>query len=145
MWVTDKDEVVANSLQLSTANTILNETLNKYLDFRIDNFELKTLDVDLPNRCLEKLCSLTDLVAGALVDFLGDYHKENTSTKEGEIAKPIPHEKLKVNPITNWLSKDESGSLLKKISLKIVETDENNLRIEGYRFPEFFSNGTIQH
>ncbi len=64
LWVTDNDDIVANDLLLSTANMILNETLVKYLDFSISNFELKSLDSDSQDRCLEKICSLTDLVAG---------------------------------------------------------------------------------
>ena len=136
LWVTDNDEIIANSLQITTAKNILNETLIKYLDFKIYGFDLKTPDIDLTDRCLEKLCSLADLTAGALVDFLGDYHKENITPGEGEIAKPIAHEKLKVNPITNWLSKNEKENLLKKITIKIIETDKGDLRAEYYRFPE---------
>jgi hypothetical protein len=136
LWVTDNDDIVANDLQLMTANAILKETLVKHLDFNISNFELKSLDVDSPDRCLEKLCSLTDLAAGGLVDFVGDYHKGNIILKEGEIAKPISHSKDKVNPITNWLSKYEEKSMLKKITIKINEIDKDNLSVETYRFPE---------
>ena len=145
LWITDNDDIVANHLQMATANTILNDTLNKYLDFKINNFQLKALDVDLPNRCFEKLCSLTDLVAVTLVDFLGTYHNEDIVPREGDISKPIPQGKPKVNPITYWLSKNESENPLKKINIKIIETEENNLRVEYYRFPEFFPNGTIKY
>lgn len=137
LWITDKDEIVANNLQLLTANTILKETFSKHLDFSIDTFELKTLDVDSTDQCFEKICSLTDLVAGGLVDFLGDYHNANIFPKEGKIAKPIIHNKLKVNPITNWLSKREEENPLKKITIKIIELGNNNLSIEAFRFPEF--------
>ena len=90
-----------------------------------------------PDKCFEKLCSLTDLVAGGLVDFVGDYHNANIVPKDREVAKPIPHNKLKVNPITNWLSKKEEESMLKKITIKIIEKENNVLSIEAFRFPEF--------
>lgn len=137
LWITDNDEFVANNLQLSTANTILKGTFQKHLDFRIGEFELKTLNSDSPDKCFEKLCSLTDLVAGGLVDFVGDYHNANIVPKDREVAKPIPHNKLKVNPITNWLSKKEEESMLKKITIKIIEKENNVLSIEAFRFPEF--------
>lgn len=137
LWITDNDEFVANSLQLTTANTILKDTLNKHLDFIIGQFELKTLNSDSPNKCFEKLCSLTDLIAGGLVDFVGDYYNANISPKDGEVAKPILHNKLKVNPITNWLSKKEEDNMLKKITIKITEKENNILSIEAFRFPEF--------
>jgi hypothetical protein len=137
LWITDNDEIVANNLQLDTANTILKETLYKHLDFRIGSFELKTLDADSRDKCFEKLCSLTDLAAGGLVDFLGHYHNANIFPKEGEIATPIIQGKLKVNPITNWLSKNEEESALKKITIKINEKENDKLFIEAFRFPEF--------
>ena len=137
LWITDNDEFVANSLQLTTANNILKDTLNKHLDFTIGQFELKTLNSDSPNKCFEKLCSLTDLIAGGLVDFVGDYYNANISPKDGEVAKPILHNKLKVNPITNWLSKKEEENMLKKITIKITEKENNILSIEAFRFPEF--------
>ena len=137
LWITDNDEIVANELQLFTANAIFKDILEKHLDFKIGTFELKTLDDDLPDKRFEKLCSLTDLIAGALVDFLGDYHHEEIFPVEGEIANPITHVKLKVNPITNWLSKTEKETSLKKIVIKINEIGNNGLSIESYRFPEF--------
>ena len=137
LWITDNDEIVANKIQLVTANSILKETLNKHLDFRIGGFELKTLDVDSDEKCFEKLCSLTDLTAGGLVDFLGDYHNANIFPKENEIANPIVHSKLKVNPITNWLSTNERQNMLKKITIKINQIGNDNLFIEAFRFPEF--------
>jgi hypothetical protein len=103
VWITDNDEIVANSSQLTVANTIIKETLNMHLDFSIENFELKSLDSDFEDRRFEKLCSLTDLVAGGLVDFVGDYHNAKIFPKNTEIAKPIGHSKQKVNLITNWL------------------------------------------
>lgn len=137
VWITDKDEIAANSLQLRTANSILNDTLNKYLDFSIGDFELRTLDADFADKRFEKLCSLTDLIAGGLVDFVGDYHNAQVFPVNREVAKPIGHSKQKVNPITNWLSKNEEGNLLKKITIKMSEIENNALSVEAYRFPEF--------
>ncbi len=135
LWITDNDEFVANNLQLETANTILRETLYKHLDYMIGEFELKTLDVDSSDNCFEKLCSLSDLTAGGLVDFVGNYHNANIFPKEGEVAEPIL-QKLKVNAITNWLSKTEEENSLKKITIKITETKNDGLFIEAFRFPE---------
>ena len=135
-WITDNDEIVANDLQLSTANNILKQSFDKHLNFNIGKFELKTLDIDSPDKCFEKLCSLTDLTAGGLVDFLGDYHSASIFPKADEIAKPIPHKKLKVNAITNWLSKTEKENSLKKITIKITEIDNGILNIEALRFPQ---------
>ena len=115
----------------------MKDTFYKHLDFTIGEFELKTLNSDSPDKCFEKLCSLTDLIAGGLVDFVGDYHNANIFPKDGEVAKPISHNKLKVNPITNWLSKKEEESMLKKITIKITEKENNILFIEALRFPEF--------
>lgn len=139
LWVTDNDDIVANDLQLKTGNVILKETLSKYLDFKIGNFELKSLlHVDSPDRCFKKLCSLTDLVAGTLVDFVGDYYKENKIPKEEGIADPIPHAKSKLNDITDWLLKDEEGVRLKKINLMLVETSKDSLVVKALRFPYLF-------
>lgn len=137
LWITDNDEIVANKIQLVTANSILKETLNKHLDFRIGGFELKTLDIDSIEKCFEKFCSIIDLTAGGLVDFVGDYHNANIFPKENEIANPIDHSKLKVNLITNWLSTNERENILKKITIKINEVGPGNLFIEAFRFPEF--------
>jgi hypothetical protein len=93
--------------------------------------------MDSPDSVFEKLCSLTDLCAGGLVDFIGDYEKQNLIGLSSEILNPIDHSKDKVNPITNWLSKNEEGNMLKKITIEIRETDINNLLIQAYRFPEF--------
>lgn len=133
LWITDNDEFVANNLQLITANNILRETLHKHLDYTIGEFELKTLDVDSPDNCFEKLCSLSDLTAGGLVDFVGNYHNAKIFPKDGKFADPIP-QKLKVNAITNWLSKTEQENMLKKITIKITETKNDGLFIEAFRF-----------
>ena len=135
LWITDNDEIVANNLQLISATNILRETLYEHLDYTIGEFELRTLDVDSPDNCFEKLCSLSDLTAGGLVDFVGNYHNANIFPKDGEIAEPIL-QKLKVNAITNWLSKTEEGDMLKKITIKITDTKNDGLFIEAFRFPE---------
>lgn len=136
-WITDNDDIVANDLQLRVANEILKETLDKHLDFKIGVCEFKTTSIDSPDRVFEKLCSLTDLCAGGLVDFIGDYVKRNLVGLNPEILNPIDHSKDKVNSITNWLSKNEEKNMLKKITIEIRETDINNLSIQAYRFPEF--------
>jgi hypothetical protein len=136
-WITDNDDIVANDSQLRAANEILKQTFDKYLDFKIGGCELKTTSMDSPDSVFEKLCSLTDLCAGGLVDFIGDYEKQNLIGLSSEILNPIDHSKDKVNPITNWLSKNEEGNMLKKITIEIRETDINNLLIQAYRFPEF--------
>ncbi len=136
LWVTDNDDIVANAFQLNAANKILNETLAKYLDFSITDFEIKTLDSDSEDRCLEKICSLTDLVAGGLVDFVGDYINDNIFLQDGKIAEPIPHLKVKVNPITNWLSKNDDAHSLKKVTIKINDVKKDVFSVEAYRFPE---------
>ena len=136
LWVTDNDEIVANDLQLQTANIILRETLDNHLDFVIGEFNLKTLNNDFPDKRFEKLCSVTDLIAGGLVDFLGDYHNANIFPKTEEIALPIAHNKIKVNPITNWLSKNEKENNLKRITLTINENTDNTLYVQALRFPE---------
>lgn len=137
LWISDNDEVFANNSQLETANIILKESLHRYLDYKIGNFELKTLDVDSYDKRFEKLCSITDLAAGGLVDFVGDYHNEDIFPIVGEIADPIIHAKLKINPIVNWLSKAEKKSMLKKITVKISEKQNDSLQIEAFRFPQF--------
>lgn len=135
LWITDNDEFVANNSQLITANNILRQTLNKHLDYTIGEFELKTLDFDSPDKSFEKLCSLSDLTAGGLVDFVGNYHNANIFPKEGEVAEAIL-QKSKVNAITNWLSKTEEDNMLKKVTIKITETKNDGLYIEAFRFPE---------
>jgi hypothetical protein len=137
LWISDNDEVFANNPQLEAASLILKELLHKYLDYKIENFELKTLDADSSDKRFEKLCSISDLAAGSLVDFVGDYHNENIFPSAGEIANPIIHAKLKINPIINWLSRAEEESMLKKITIKISEKQDNSLQIEAFRFPQF--------
>ena len=142
-WITDNDDIVANDLQLRVANEILNKTLDKHLDFKIGPFELKTTTTDSPDRVLEKLCSVTDLCAGGLVDFVGDYNKRNLIGLKPQILNPIDHSKDKVNPITNWLSKNEEASRLKKITIEIKEIDMANFSMQAYRFPEFMDENII--
>ena len=119
LWVTDNDNIVANKRQLETGNEFIKQTLLKHLDYQFGGFSLITLSDDSEERALEKLCSLPDLVAGTLVDFIGDYNLESINLSEGEICAPIEHKKRKVNPITNWLSKNEELFNLKKVNITI--------------------------
>ncbi len=75
---------------------------------------------------------------GGLVDFVGDYLNENIILKDEEIAKPIYHPKIKVNPITNWLSKNEKNNFLKKVTIRIKEESNGGFLMEAYRFPNFY-------
>jgi hypothetical protein len=141
LWVTDNDDIVANTNQLSSINKFMKETLLKHLDYRLGNFSIITLSDDSEERTLEKLCSIPDLIAGALIDFIGDYENENKMPKNvGDVEPPINHEKMKVNPITKWLSKDEHSHNLKKVTITIKnKVDEDGLEIKTFRFPEFYS------
>jgi hypothetical protein len=135
LWITDNDDIVANSLHLETANTIMKETLIKHLDFEFGSFDIKTLDSDTSDRCLEKLCSVADLVAGTLVDYVGDYHKMNLIPKQEGIVGPISHSKHKFDDITDWLIKDEEKCKLKKVNIMIEETGRDGFDMKALRFP----------
>ena len=87
---------------------------------------------------MEKLCSIEDLVAGTLVDYVGDYHKENLIPKEEGIVGPTVHSKNKFDNITGWLIKDEEKCKLKKVNILIEETSKENLVIKALRFPYLF-------
>jgi hypothetical protein len=138
LWVTDNDDIVANSLYLAAANTIMRETLVKYLDFGVENFEIKTLDNDSLDRNFEKLCSLPDLIAGTLVDYVGDYYKMSLIPKQEGIVGSIPHEKDKLYDITDWLMKDEEKSKLKKVNIFMEEAEDGGLNIKTLKFPYLF-------
>ena len=77
IWITDHYEIIANNFQLETANLILKQTIKNHSNFSIESFEFMSLENDQHDRGLEKLCSIPDLVAGGLVDFIGDYQKAN--------------------------------------------------------------------
>lgn len=137
-WITDNDDIVANNGQLNALNKFMKEGLLKHLDYELENFSIITLSNDSEEKTLEKLCSLPDLIAGTLVDFIGNHDLENKHLKEGEILTPIKHEKQKVNPITNWLSKNEDSHNLKKVNITITESNvQEGMIISLFRFPEF--------
>ena len=67
LWITDNDNIVANNVQLKLLENMLIEKLNTELDFKIESFNIQTLTIGYEDRYLEKICSLPDLAAGALM------------------------------------------------------------------------------
>ena len=47
LWITDNDDIVANSLHLETAIIIMKETLAKHLDFEFSSFDIRPLTLTL--------------------------------------------------------------------------------------------------
>lgn len=132
-WITDNDDFVANHSQLERANKIFTDYLNKHLSFKLNTFKLKTLSEEYTGKCLEKLCSLADIVGGALVDYVGDYHNESKIPVTEEVVGPITHSKEKSNIIIKWFLEDKEN--LKKNTFALRRTDQGFL-FNAYRFPE---------
>lgn len=133
LWVTDNDDFVANNSQIETAKNIIADILLKHLGFNLSAFNLITLDDDNIDKTYEKLSSIADLVAGAVVDYIEDYYKREMIPSI-EASKPsIPHKKVKVYPILNWFLRENKS--LKKNTILINSDIPETFVLSGLRFP----------
>ena len=101
VWLSDRDNIAANSSHRDTLCRVFGHFLNHYLNCDIGHIRVGTTENDPGNLWIEDLASIPDLAAGALAEVL------TSSGCRSRAETPV-----KAHPIVGWLF-DQSGSLAK--------------------------------
>jgi hypothetical protein len=105
-WISDQDEIVANSVRLHRCVELFCRVASHYLPHSLGNFRLSTTQSDTGSRDLEDFAAIPDLVCGALCDAVSAM-KSAGHLPMSEIIRPLGVSlPLKATSILNWLSDD---------------------------------------
>jgi hypothetical protein len=129
LWVSDQDEIFANEQLHINATNVLSWIHNHYLRHPLSKVSVATTKSDSGQLELEDICSLPDLSAGALADFLNVH---GTTALTTNIVLPLRLDtRIKSNVILQWLSAREGN--LRKLMLiwdRSVDGKKRFIRIQ---------------
>jgi hypothetical protein len=97
LWITDEDEIGANSKRLDDLKMTFATVARYYLTHELGGLRCTTTAADDATRLFEDLAAIPDLCAGAMLDYL--------TTPRAAIGKGTPNAgiKAKSRPILYWL------------------------------------------
>lgn len=107
LWITDQDEMVANTDMLYQCNEAFGRVSNHYLMHQMGHFRICTTASDTGSRSLEDLTSIPDLAGGALCDYLSS--PDTPQQFSQNIIAPRQHGLVwKAKRVLGWLSNDSA-------------------------------------
>ncbi len=113
LWITDEDDIVANTGRLTEATQALTNISSHYLGHSLGHGQFGTTECDDGSLALEDLAAIPDLIAGALAELAS----ARAMPSEG-LFVPIENlVSIKSRDILGWLSK--KNSTLKRVVLSI--------------------------
>lgn len=104
LWVTDEDEIVANSLRMTKFVSALDNIASHYLTHNLGHFRVATTASDTGTRDVEDMVAIPDIVAGALVDVLPTFAMHGGFRLEGLTLPAISPTKPKARAVMDWFS-----------------------------------------
>lgn len=126
-WFTDEDDILINIEKHYSATNLFAFLSGLYIKSEMGNFKLGSTKYDPGTMEIEDLCSIPDLVSGALCDFF-NYYKTNGLKLNSNFSYGISDSlSFKTKKILNWLSDEKAEKPLKRFSMIIERTDENKL------------------
>jgi hypothetical protein len=119
MWVTDQDDIVANTARLNRCVELLARICSHYLPHSLGHLRVATTKSDTGSRDLEDFVAIPDLASGALCDVVSEL-KLSGGLPASEIIQLLgPNLQPKAKAITAWLSED--GHPLRRLIYAIDE------------------------
>jgi len=128
LWITDEDDIVANTSRLKEATKALAHISSHYLRHGLGHLRFGTTKCDDGSLALEDLAAIPDLVAGALGEMAAAQEIPG-----GDIFVPIEAGiSIKSREILGWLA--ESTHTLKRIVMGIDLLQNDRLIVRVFHF-----------
>jgi hypothetical protein len=128
LWITDEDEIVANSAKLQEVCNIFLGLCSHYLKHNLRHARIGTTKSDTGIRDVEDLVAVADLAAGALCQLLTEYQTLEWDLSSGLIVPPPKRLPSKAKLIMDWVA--ESNHPLKRLVFIIDEIEQGGLRLK---------------
>jgi hypothetical protein len=133
LWITDEDDIVPNEQRLREAVNIFANVSSLYLKHKLGHFRWGTTKSDTGTRQLEDLVSVTDLVAGSLLEDLTSYRKEKIFPQSKLVVPPPENLKRKTREVTDWFA-DNTKSLRRLVYVIEPVEGSTTLNLKHLRF-----------
>lgn len=115
-WITDEDEIAANSDQLARVTQYVANVSSHFLTFNLRHLKCATTNSDNGDYELEDTCAVCDLVAGATAEVLTSVLREKQWISQKLMLPLPPNVSLKSRLIMSWLA---NQSRLRRITVQI--------------------------
>jgi hypothetical protein len=138
LWITDRDEIAANTVQLTALTDALGRCLSGLLlkddgtlGLTLGHCRCGTTAFDV-NLQLEDMAAIPDLAIGAIVDAMSAYVREDKRPRGSFIVPPPDSMPRKARQVLNWFSDD--SMMLNRLVLLVEPGDETLFRIKILNF-----------
>lgn len=128
LWITDEDEIMANSARLKEVSEMFLRLCSHYLKHNLRHARIGTTKSDTGKRDIEDIVAVADLAAGALCQLLTDYQTLDWDLSSGLILPPPKMLPPKAKAIMDWLA--ENGQPLKRLVFVIDEIEQDGSRLK---------------
>lgn len=126
LWVTDQDDVAANTQRHGDLVEMFSTILGHYLEHTLGHIRIATTLSDTGKRDLEDLVSIADLAAGAVGQVINESRSAGHFPGRGLIFPMASAMPLKMQRLMSWFS--DSRSNLKRLVF-VIEPVANSLQL----------------
>lgn len=113
LWVTDQDDMAANTQRHRDLVEIFGSVLSHYLEHTLGHIRVATTLSDTGTRDLEDLVSIADLAAGVVCHVINESRSAGMFPVQGVVSPMAGDLSLKLQQLMNWFS--DSRSSLKRL------------------------------
>jgi len=129
MWITDQDDIVVDDNKLTIITSLFMKSISPLLNHDMGHLRCGRTNIEKDTMFFEDLCSLPDLVSGALVDYM-TLQENNGIFPESNLIIAAPKDiKEKINRIIYWLTNKSSAIRLKKLCLVLKPGINNSVNM----------------